>query len=350
MTSPLFELEAVRHGYGNAFTLDVPRLVLEEGASVGLVGPNGSGKSTLLRILALIEEPREGIVRFCGAAVGSETRHGEDGRRGADRSHLRRDVAILLQDPYLLKKTVFDNVAFGLKVRGEREGLSARVGEALESVGLPPGRFAKRRWHELSGGESHRVALAARLAVRPKVLILDEPTASVDRQSARLIKEAVAEAGRRHGTALIISSHDQVWLSGVAGETLKMYDGRIVEHGAPNILCGPWRPGEDGLSRMALKDGQAITAVDPPRPDAAALLDPTSIILTTSRPRGISAQNALGGTIASMTAEGKTIRVEIDVSGLPLHCTITPPAAESLKILPGRRVYVVFKASSLHWY
>jgi tungstate transport system ATP-binding protein len=259
---------------------------------------------------------------------------------------------MLLQNPYLLKKTVFENVVYGLRVRGETPGLHERAEEALRIVGLDPARFLRRRWHELSGGEGHRVALAARLALRPKTLLLDEPTASVDHESAALMKKAIESARERFGTTLVIASHDLVWLNSVSGDTLRMYDGRIIEHGSSNLLRGPWRRDERGLWSRSLPDGQKVLAVDPPEPDSVALLDPTSVMISAARPAKISAQNVLRGRVTGLSAEGEdaAIKVETDVGGVRFICAVTRLAADSLRLLPGKNVWIVFKASSIHWH
>jgi tungstate transport system ATP-binding protein len=330
-------VRGVRHRCGEDFTLDVPRLSVPEGNCLGLAGSNGSGKSTFLRILAGIEEPQEGEVRFKGAGLA----------QGGS-----REIAMLLQDPYLLKKPVFDNVVYGLRARRETAELPGRASEALRLVGLEPSRYLRRRWHELSGGESRRVALAARLALRPRVLLLDEPTASVDQESAGLIKKAVESFRDRFGTTLVVSSHDFIWLSGVSGEILRMYDGRIVEHGSGNLLRGPWRREKSGLWSRLLADGQKILVVDPPDADAVALLDPTNILLGVSRPGRISAQNILRGRVSGLASEreGTAVRVEADAGGVRFNCSLTRRAADSLRLLPGKRVWIVFKASSVHWH
>jgi tungstate transport system ATP-binding protein len=364
---PLFELKGVKHRYGEDFTLDVPRLAVPEGSCLGLAGPNGSGKSTLLRILGFIEEPQEGTLLYRGARVGPgckleavPARSGETTvetasaapKAGSFRPDLRRETAMLLQNPYLLKKSVYENVVYGLRVRGGTPGLLERAEEALRLVGLDPARYLRRRWHELSGGEGHRVALAARLALRPKTLLLDEPTASVDHESAALMKKAIESARERFGTTLVVASHDLVWLSSVSGDTLRMYDGRIIEHGASNLLRGPWHPDERGLWSRSLPDGQKVLAVYPPEPDSVALLDPTNVMLSVVKPAKISAQNVLLGRVSGLSSEGDdaAIKVETDVGGVRFICSVTRRAADSLRLLPGKTVWIVFKASSIHWH
>ena len=139
----------------------------------------------------------------------------------------RRQVTLLLQTPYLLSRSVEANVAYGLLARGEDRARARRAAaEALCAVGLDPALFAARCRHELSGGEAQRVALAARLALKPKALLMDEPTASVDEESAVRIAEAAREAAGR-GAAVLVVSHDHEWLAPLAHRRVRLRDGSL---------------------------------------------------------------------------------------------------------------------------
>jgi tungstate transport system ATP-binding protein len=137
------------------------------------------------------------------------------------------EVTMLSQEPYLLKRSVKDNVSYGLKLRGARDRMD-KVTEVLHRVGLDPDKFSGRSWHQLSGGEAQRVALAARLVLRPKVLLLDEPTASLDKDSAARIKAASLAARTEWGTSLVVVSHDLPWLESVCDNILVLADGRLA--------------------------------------------------------------------------------------------------------------------------
>jgi len=337
---PLYQIRNLKYRYGQHFELDVPELTIERGSSIGFAGSNGSGKSTLLRLLAFIEMPEEGDIRFDGAVVTKNN------------GGSKRDVTMLLQEPYLLKRSVFENVAFGLKVRGDRKDLKGRVYGAMELVGMSPGAFARRRWHELSGGEAQRIALASRLVLRPKALILDEPTASVDQESARLIKEAIVECRSRFGTSLIIASHDRVWLNSATDTVTRMHKGRIVGTGAENVLPGPWDDEGNGLYAKRLADGQTLFVTRPPHANAAGVVNPSDIVISVLEPDGISTRNILHGIVTHMTMEKDTdnILIEVDVGGLSLLSRLTPPAVQSLHLVPGKEVWALFKASAVDWY
>jgi tungstate transport system ATP-binding protein len=215
MTMPLYQLGDVRQVYGGQKVLDINRLDIEARTITGVTGPNGSGKSTLMRILAFIEEPASGRISFQGRPLSQVD------------LDARRHVTMLSQEPYLLKRSVRANVSYGLKIRGIKDTRS-RVYRALRQVGLDPDRFAHRSWRELSGGEAQRVALATRLVLQPKVLLLDEPTASVDRESSELIQRAALDARNQWGATLIVISHHLPWLQQVADRILSIDYGHLV--------------------------------------------------------------------------------------------------------------------------
>ncbi len=217
MSTPLYRLTDIRQIYNDRLALEIPRLDIAQGLITGLAGHNGSGKSTLLRILAFLEHPATGSVHYQGRLC-----------REQDLPGLRREVTLLTQEPYLLKRSVAAIVGYGLKLRG-RAAPPALVHEALHMVGLAPERFAGRSWQELSGGEAQRVALAQRLVLRPRVLLLDEPTASLDRESAERVMAAALTARDAWHTSLVIVSHDHRWLRAVCDRMLQLEFGRLVD-------------------------------------------------------------------------------------------------------------------------
>ena len=191
-TPPIYRIRRLIRRYNGQTALGVDDLALAPATITGLIGPNGSGKSTLLGLLAFVDRPSEGEILYQGRPAEPFS------------PEIRFQVTLLTQEPYLLKRSVFDNIAYGLRLRKETDHLRRRVFAAMEQVGLSPEAFSRRRWYELSGGEAQRVALAARLVLCPRVLLLDEPTASVDADSALRIKRAALAARERWGTTLVI--------------------------------------------------------------------------------------------------------------------------------------------------
>jgi len=213
---PLFDLSSVRKCYGNIIALELESLLLWPGRLYTLTGPNGSGKSTLLSILAFLLKPDGGVVTYKGERINWD---------GNNPNRLRKGVTLLHQSPYLFSGTVNGNVAFGPKLNGIK-GVELRriVGEALEMVGLSG--FEERKIAQLSGGESRRVALARALALKPEVLLLDEPLANVDRDSAQLIELLISDLPKK-GTLVVISTHDSLQGERLKGEEIRLKDGRL---------------------------------------------------------------------------------------------------------------------------
>jgi tungstate transport system ATP-binding protein len=210
----LYQLSNIVQTYGERIVLSIDKLMLEAGTITGIFGPNGSGKSTLMRMLAFLESPKSGTILFNGKKATI-----------ADTA-LRREVTLLTQQPYLLKRTVQENIEYGLRVRG-RTTISGIAASALEEVGLSPQTFLSRNWFELSGGEAQRVSLAARLAVKPRVLLMDEPTSSLDEESTERIRNAALRTKTEHNTSLIIVSHDREWLNSISDHTVLIRNGKI---------------------------------------------------------------------------------------------------------------------------
>ncbi|MBI1921988.1 MAG: ATP-binding cassette domain-containing protein [Geobacter sp.] len=213
----LYRLSNIRKSYGQRTVLAINELVLRPGTLYTLTGANGSGKSTLLSILAFLSPPASGELFFGGAPVRWNN---------AALLPLRRAVTLLHQSPYLFNGSVFSNVAYGLKLRAIRgDEQHRRVEEALMMVGLAG--FEHRRARELSGGEAQRVAMARALALGPRVLLLDEPFANVDRDTSALLEELVVSLPGR-GTTVIMTTHDPEHPDRLGGELIHLVAGELA--------------------------------------------------------------------------------------------------------------------------
>ena len=201
-------------GRGGKPALSIPSLAIGEGQSVALLGPNGSGKTSLLKLLNGLAAPGSGSILFEGEAAWGSAR-------------LRKRSVYLHQHPFLLAGTVSYNVGFGCGRLGlGRAEKEDRITRALERLGL--GGFGRRRHRALSGGEAQRVALARALATGADILLLDEPTASADRESAALIARILAEEADR-GATIVIATHETALSGAFARRTIRLEAGTIVE-------------------------------------------------------------------------------------------------------------------------
>ena len=339
MVLPIYEIRSLKHSYADKTVLDIEHLTVQPASIVGLIGPNGSGKSTLLRMLGLIERPTQGKIFFDGREVEPFS------------DEARFLVTLLPQEPFLMKRSVFKNVAYGLRIRGNSSDLVARVNEALALVGLAGKDFARRPWDALSGGEAQRVALAARLALKPKVLLLDEPTASVDAASAQLIKEVSLRARQELGTTLIIASHDWDWLYEVCTEIRHLFKGRLFGTGKENVIFGPWRHYKDKMWQKELMDGQRIRLSEPPEHDAAAIFEPSLITSATDAAVDRSDIKILQGIVARLTLEktGAQIVATILVGSLPFTLKLSRQQIQQEDLYPGQKVRLNYNPHSIKW-
>lgn len=333
----ILELRDVSRQYHERPVLDIPAFQVQAGEIVGLAGPNGSGKSTLLKLLAFVETATRGQVLYQGKPA-----------LPFDQA-VRFQVSLLTQEPYLLKRTVFDNVAYGLKARGQRKNLATAVASALQLAGLDES-FAGRQWHELSGGEAQRVALAARLAIRPGCLLLDEPTTSVDMQSAEKIRHAVLMARREWRTTLVIASHSHTWLDAICDRVVFLFKGRLVDFGLENIFYGPWEKNAAGKYCQRLADGQELIVPQPPSQESGCVIAP-ALTTITDRPVTTAADNQLAGKIMAIS-NGKPglIKIQVVCAGEHTFAVSVPEEHFVNKpYLPGHDVRLHFSSADMIW-
>ncbi len=257
---------------------------VEDGRVLTLLGPSGCGKTTILRCLAGLETPDEGTITIAGACVF-------DGGRGTVVPTERRNLGMVFQSyaiwPHL---TVFDNLAFGLRVRRTARGeIAVRVAEALALVRLTG--LERRYPSQLSGGQQQRVVLARCLAYRPALLLLDEPLANLDAQLREEMRGELRRIQRQTGTTMVYVTHDQTEALALSDEVLVMDHGRVVQRAAPADLyrrpaaafvaefLGATNQSEDG-TRDVLGVGR-LAGIHPPggAVSVIACLRPADILL-----------------------------------------------------------------------
>jgi oligopeptide/dipeptide ABC transporter ATP-binding protein len=209
------------------------------GETFGLVGESGSGKTTLVRTIVGLAAVAEGRIRFDGAAV--------DGRSDVALRSMRRQVALMFQDPVASlspRKTVRSLVVEPFLVHGEAQGrdLATEARELLAMVGLPSGLLDAYP-HQLSGGQAQRVGVARALALRPKLIIADEPTAGLDVSVQGEVLNLFNELQASLGLSYVIVTHNLPVIRHVSDRLAIMYLGRFVEEGpTPAIFAAPRHP------------------------------------------------------------------------------------------------------------
>lgn len=194
-------------------------LAVERGETLAVVGPSGAGKSTLLRLLNRLEEPTAGTVYLDGVDY-----------RDLDPTDLRARVGLVPQDPALQAGTVAENVTVGPRLRGESVP-DDRVADLLARVDLAG--YAGRSTDDLSGGEAQRVAIARTIVTDPEVLLLDEPTASLDSEAQAAVEDLLADLLTSTDRTVVLVTHDDRQARRTGDRVARMVDGRVTAVGRP---------------------------------------------------------------------------------------------------------------------
>ncbi len=223
MAAPLVRLEGIDKSFGGQRVVDRLDLEIGQGEFLSLLGPSGCGKTTLLRMIAGFETPDRGRVVIDGSDMTGVPPY-------------RRPVNMMFQSYALFPHmTVRDNVAFGLKQDGvDRREIERRVAEILDLVKM--GDHAARKPAQLSGGQRQRVALARALVKRPKLLLLDEPLAALDRRLREHTRLELVNLQRELGITFVIVTHDQEEAMSLSSRVAVMNGGRIEQLGPPALI------------------------------------------------------------------------------------------------------------------
>ena len=349
------------------FTLDV-QLTLAPGEVLALLGPNGSGKSTVLDLLAGLATPDTGTVTLDGATLTAP------GQRVAPEN---RAIGLLGQEPLLFPHlSARANVAFAL-----------RFGEA--QLNAAPARVQADRWLDrvglaglgsslpgaLSGGQQQRVALARALAARPRVLLLDEPMAALDAETAPFIRQLIREQLAETGTSAIIVTHDIVDAVVLAHRVAVLHHGALIDEGTTAaVLAAPQNPFVAALAGVNLVVGTAqsgavvapdgrtfrvrpadAAALSPTTPGAeapapaAAVFRPASVVVHTEQPRHASPRNVWSARVRGIEPGSGGVRLR--TSGDPeVIAELTPAAVADLGLQVGSTVWLSVKATDVSAY
>lgn len=328
MSAPhLYRLEGVRRSVpGGRVILDIDRLEIPEGGLTAVVGPNGAGKSTLLKTLAFLERPDEGEIFFRGKKTDPK-----------DGFSLRRVVTMVDQSPFLFQGTVFRNVAYGMKVRKiPRKEWEPRVEASLSLVDLAG--FGKRAVRGLSGGEVQRVALARALVFHPEVVLLDEPTASVDAARVEVLEGLIRELNTKYGASIVFSTHNLAQAHRLTEHVLHLSRGRISQTGLENLFSG-YVENDNGARCVRLKGGASVAVTEAASGDVRITIPASDIHILPLSEAGRRV-NRFECVITRMEIRGKKARLRLS-GELSLRVDMEPEQVEQGRITLGSRVAAV---------
>ncbi len=360
MATPLMSCESVNVSRSGRTILDVPVFSVEEDERLAVLGPTGAGKSTLLGILDMTVRPDVGRLFW----------RGEDVSRAKPGSPVRRKISMAFQIPLLFKGSVYENVAYGLKLRGSsKEERDRKVYEILELFKVR--NLAGADAMSLSGGEAHRVSLARSLVFGPELLLLDEPMASLDPGTKETLLTELLEILKKLKVTCVYVTHSREEAFVVADRLAIMDSGRIVQVGTPedvfyqpataniaafvgtgNILPGRILSASDGLALVETGDViiEAISDL-PPESEVTVCIRPEEIFIEDAakgkRTGRASARNRLVGEVGEITILGPVVNITVDC-GVELKVLITRRSMEDLRIEVGMEVTAGFKATSVH--
>ncbi len=342
------EVKQLSRSFGDHKALDDVSVRFDDGGFYALLGPSGSGKTTLLRMIAGFDFPSSGRIEMDGESV--------------ERVPLeKRQIGMMFQNYALFPNmTVADNVAFGLEVRGlPKPQIREKVRTALDLVKLDT--YGERKPHQLSGGQRQRVALARAFVINPKVLLLDEPLAALDKALRVDMQAELKRIQREIGITTIFVTHDQEEALTMADRVGILRDGRLVEEGEPeaiynrpktlfaatflgdaNILRGT----RSGDGTMLLRDG---TRVRVSATSSGADGEPVQCAVRPERMQintlaNVTSDNALSGHVTRKMFSGvnSTFHVETPVQEI----RVVVPNSSATPIRDGDPVTVSWSADS----
>lgn len=349
----MIEFDSVSLALGSFRLRDVS-LTIERGDYYFIVGPSGAGKTVLLEVIAGLHQPESGRVLLRGDEITALPPE-------------KRGIALVYQDYSLFPNMrVIDNVAYGLRVQGTRKKEArAEVTPLLDRFGIT--HLADRYPGTLSGGEQQRVALARAVAVKPDILLLDEPLSALDPITQEKFIADLKRLHREDGLTIVQVSHSRREAHLLATRMAVIIGGSLVDEGKAgtvlntpksrdvaafvgieNILDGTVTANEDGLATVDV-DGLAFEAVTEavPGEEVSLCIRADDVVITVGESHLSSARNIMAGTVVSVAENGPIAEVKVD-AGAPLTAVLTRRSVRDLALAPGTSVTLSVKATAIH--
>lgn len=324
--SDAYQLRNVVYRLGG-FTLDLPELTIKQRQITALIGPNGCGKSTLLHLLAFLNPPCGGEIRFFGEPA-------EPSKATA----FRRRIGLLPQKPYLLRGSVLDNLYLSLKLHNVAKNRWRAIAmQVLESLQIAhcAGQAAKR----LSGGETQKAALARLLVCDPEILLLDEPFSYLDEASQQHLQDFIENYAKDAKKTLLFSTHNRLQGLALADNVIALVDGRQVKSPLINLFAGEIKEHRFHTGKLAITLPLDIAA------GKHLSIAPEEIVLSGQALQS-SMRNHFQGRVITIADEMGRVRIAVD-AGENFQALITYAALQELNLTLGDTVWVNFKSNAV---
>lgn len=361
MDNKIIEIIGLKKEYDSNFKLHIDNLFLVKDKILTLIGPNGSGKSILIKLISMLEKPDEGKIIFNGENIS---------RHGVNKIKVRKEMAVVFQEPALFNTSVYNNLILGLQIR--KINLFS-VKEKLDYLikKLKIDHILNRNIRNLSGGEKQRISLVRSLILNSNLLLMDEPLSNIDQQSKEDLRESLFEIIKNSRQSVIYVTHDRDEAMMISDDIAVLNYGRVEQFGSKMEIFT--KPANEFVAKFVgietLIDGvvdrnnrkvcmvkigsngnNAFTSGEA-KPGSKVILAirPEAVILYNDNimAQQTSAMNLFKGKITEIRNLGLFKKVGIDC-GFNLISFITPDSANRLKLFPGKEIFAGVKASSIH--
>ncbi|MFX1317017.1 MAG: ABC transporter ATP-binding protein [Promethearchaeota archaeon] len=330
---------------------------VNKGECFVIIGPNGSGKTTLLRILGLLELPTDGQIIYYGKNLSNISRK--------ERVKYRRKFSFVRQKPVVRNTSVFNNIAYGMRVRGMKwEEFVDDVNDIIKYVGLK--ELEKKNARSLSGGEMQRVAIAMNFVISPELYLLDEVSANLDPMNVKLLEDFIRKIKQDKKKTIIMSTHDPLEAIKFGDRIAVLNNGQIIQIGTPseifttpkdeftalfvgyeNIFSGVAKIDKStGLTLIRVND-LTITASSHVEGEVKVCIRPESIGISKNPPSNVSYRNNFKGIIEDIRDFGTTCHLLINCQSEKVLATITKLSLNNLELAKNSEIFINFKATDV---
>lgn len=325
-----YQLDGIHYCYGNTFELFLPKLEIRTHKITTLIGANGSGKSTLLNLLALLELPQKGALKFFGDKVSLKQQY-----------VLRKQIGFLPQKPYMFRGSVTDNLNLVLKLHQipkiQRKNKIMLILKQLNLV-----KLREHQAKTLSGGELQQVAFARALITQPKVLLMDEPFSYLDQANVQLLEHFILNYVKEQRSTLVFSTHYRLQGLAIADDVVSLVKGRQIESPLVNLFNGVF---EKGYFKTAYLCILATESAESAESATHISIDPRKIVLSTQRLNS-SMRNQYQGRVTAIIEETGMVRVSVNTGDI-FQVMITQEAFKLLELKLTDVIWLSFKANAV---